>query len=159
MLRRLIVIVGVVVLTGALAGPADATPPVQVRISAPATVVLEAPDWCPSADVQFDVRQNYKMITFSGSTGFGFTSITAGPIFIVATNLDSGASVTLPSSGPGFLDASGTPIIGTGPWLLFNPGSVLYLRGRMEFTPNEFGVEATVVHGTSRDVCAMVGAD
>jgi hypothetical protein len=159
MLRRVVSVVIVVGATTALASPASATAPVQVRISEPATITLEAPDWCPGADVRFDVEQNFKSITFSGSIGFGFTTLTAGSIFIVATNLETSESVTLPSSGPGFIDADGVPIIGTGPWVLFNPGSVLYLRGRMEFTPSEFGVDVSVLRGTSQDICSMVGAD
>lgn len=158
MLRRVVLGVVTLAVVTALAAPAAAEPPIQETISDPATILLEAPEFCPNADIQVDVEQKFKLITFSGGTAFGLTSMTVGKIVATVTNVETGESVRLAIPGPGFLDATGLPVIGTGPWLLFNPGSVEFIRGFIEFVPSPSGVEADVIRGTTLDVCALVGA-
>lgn len=159
MFRKALFVVSVLVAMMALAAPAAADPPIQETISGPASILLEAPEFCPSSDIQVDVEQQFKLITFTRDTAFGLTSITVGKIFATVTNLETGESVHLAIPGPGFLDATGLPVVGTGPWLIFNPGSVEFIRGFIEFVPSPTGVEANVVRGTTIDVCALVGAD
>jgi hypothetical protein len=160
MRTRLIVaaVVAATIGTVVAAAPAAAQQPVQIRISEPATFVLDAPDWCPSADVRFDVAQKFKLIMFPGSRGFGFTALTVGGISVTVTNLESGRSVRLQAPGPGFLDDSGLPIVGSGPWVTLNPGAVLYAVGRITFVPSEFGVDVGQVSGRLVNVCALVDA-
>ena len=43
--------------------------------------------------------------------------------------------------GPGFIDADGNTLVGTGPWLVFVPGQLLFLVGHITFDPGPFGVQ------------------
>jgi hypothetical protein len=64
-MRRLIVAIATVTAFTMLPAPAAvATAPVQVRVSGPASFVLEGSDFC-GFDVQVDVQQKFKLIGFS----------------------------------------------------------------------------------------------
>jgi len=110
--------VGIVIVTPA---SALADPPFQERISDPVGVVLPGTDFC-GFDVQAEIEQKFKVIIFSGDRGTLWTGMTVGKIKAVLTDAETGETISLSIPGPGFLDASGTPIVGTGPWVVFVPG-------------------------------------
>jgi len=135
-----------------VAPSATAEPPFQVRISDPFTTVLPGSDFC-GFDVQADVEQKFKLIVFSGNRGTLWTGLTAGKIKVVLTNLENGESLAVNIPGPGFLDADGNTLIGTGPWLVFVPGQLLFLVGHITFEPGPFGVQPALVRGRMLDLC------
>jgi hypothetical protein len=140
-----------------LAPAASAEPPFQEWISDPFTVVLPGSDFC-GFDVQADVEQKFKFIAFSGNRGTLWTALTVGKIKVVLTNLETGESLDVNIPGPGFIDADGNTITGTGPWLVFVPGQLLYLVGHITFEPGPFGVQPALVHGRSLDLCEALAA-
>ena len=150
---RLLLTVGLALV--ATSSPALANRPFQVRISEPMTVVLAGDDFC-GFDVQADVEQKFKLITFSGHPGSLWTAMTVGKIKVVLTNLESDTSIPVNIPGPGFIDADGNTITGTGPWLVFVPGQLLYLVGHITFEPGPFGVQPDVVRGRSLDLCDVL---
>ena len=81
---------------------------------------------------------------------------TVGKIKVVLTNLDTEESIALSIPGPGFIDAEGNTIVGTGPWVVFVPGQLLYLVGRITFEPGPFGVQPVEVRGRSVDLCDVL---
>jgi hypothetical protein len=135
-----------------LAPSASAEAPFQEWISDPFTVVLPGSDFC-GFDVQADVEQKFKFIAFSGNRGTLWTAMTVGKIKVVLTNLETGESLDVNIPGPGFIDADGNTITGTGPWLVFVPGQLLYLVGHITFEPGPFGVQPALVRGRSLDLC------
>jgi hypothetical protein len=139
----------------ATASPAFANRPFQVRISDPLSVLLPGSDFC-GFDVQAEVEQKFKLITFSGRRGTAWTAMTVGKIKAVLTNVETQDSITLNIPGPGFIDANGNTIVGTGPWLVFVPGQLLYLVGHITFKPGPFGVQPDVVRGRSLDICDVL---
>jgi len=139
----------------ATAPPAFANRPFQVRISDPLSVLLPGSDFC-GFDVQAEVEQKFKLITFSGRRGTAWTAMTVGKIKAVLTNVETQDSITVNIPGPGFIDANGNTIVGTGPWLVFVPGQLLYLVGHITFKPGPFGVQPDVVRGRSLDLCDVL---
>jgi hypothetical protein len=139
-----------------IAPAATATAPVQIRVSDPASILLPGSDFC-GFDVQAEVEQKFKVITFSGNRGTLWTGMTVGKIKAVLTNAETGESISLSIPGPGFLDATGTPIMGTGPWVVFVPGQLLYLVGRITFELGPFGVQPAQVRGRTIDLCEVLG--
>jgi hypothetical protein len=139
----------------ATASPAFANRPFQVRISDPLSVLLPGSDFC-GFDVQAEVEQKFKLITFSGRRGTAWTAMTVGKLKAVLTNVETQDSITLNIPGPGFIDANGNTIVGTGPWLVFVPGQLLYLVGHITFKPGPFGVQPDVVRGRSLDICDVL---
>jgi hypothetical protein len=139
----------------ATASPAFANRPFQVRISDPLSVLLPGSDFC-GFDVQAEVEQKFKLITFSGRRGTAWTAMTVGKIKAVLTNVETQDSITVNIPGPGFIDANGNTIVGTGPWLVFVPGQLLYLVGHITFKPGPFGVQPDVVRGRSINVCDVL---
>jgi hypothetical protein len=135
--------------------PAFATRPFQVRISDPLSVLLPGSDFC-GFDVQAEVEQKFKLIAFSGDRGTLWTALTVGKIKAVLTNVETQDSITVNIPGPGFIDANGNTIVGTGPWLVFVPGQLLYLVGHITFKPGPFGVQPDVVRGRSLDLCDVL---
>jgi hypothetical protein len=131
---------------------ASAEPPFQERISDPLSVLLPGSDFC-GFDVQAEVEQKFKLIAFSGNRGTLWTAMTVGKIKAVLTNVETGESITVNIPGPGFIDADGNTIVGTGPWLVFVPGQLLFLVGHITFEPGPFGVQPDVVRGRSFDLC------
>jgi hypothetical protein len=139
----------------ATASPAFANRPFQVRISDPLSILLPGSDFC-GFDVQAEVEQKFKLITFSGRRGTAWTAMTVGKLKAVLTNVETQDSITLNIPGPGFIDANGNTIVGTGPWLVFVPGQLLYLVGHITFKPGPFGVQPDVVRGRSLDICDVL---
>jgi hypothetical protein len=139
----------------ATASPAFANRPFQVRISDPLSVLLPGSDFC-GFDVQAEVEQKFKLITFSGRRGTAWTAMTVGKIKAELTNVETQDSITVNIPGPGFIDANGNTIVGTGPWLVFVPGQLLYLVGHITFKPGPFGVQPDVVRGRSLDICDVL---
>jgi hypothetical protein len=135
--------------------PALAAPPIQERISDPVSFVLPGSDFC-GFDVQVDAEQKFKVITFTGQRGTWWTTLTAGKLKAVLTNLDTEESIEISVPGPGFIDVDGNLMVGTGPWLIFVPGQVLYLIGHITFEPGPFGVQAASVRGRSIDLCDVL---
>ncbi len=135
----------------AAAAPASADPPVQVRVSDPVEVVLPGADFC-GFDVFADVEQKFKVITFTGSRGTLITSLSVGSISGTFTNMQTGESVRLVFPGPGFFSATGDIVVGTGPWLVFLPGQILFVRGRIEF----HGGEPVSIVGRTLDLCQIL---
>ena len=144
-----------VALLAFVAPSASAAPPFQVRISDPLSVLLPGSDFC-GFDVQAEVEQKFKLITFSGRRGTAWTAMTVGKIKAVITNVETQDSITVNIPGPGFIDANGNTIVGTGPWLVFVPGQLLYLVGHITFKPGPFGVQPDVVRGRSLDICDVL---
>ena len=140
-----------------VAPSASADPPFQELVSDPFTTVLPGSDFC-GFDVQADVEQHFKIITFSGNRGTLWTALTVGKIKVVLTNLESGETLNVNIPGPGFIDADGNTITGTGPWLVFVPGQLLYLVGHITFEPGPFGVQPALVRGRSLDLCEALAA-
>jgi len=140
-----------------VAPSASAEAPFQEWVSDPFTTVLPGSDFC-GFDVQADVEQHFKIITFSGNRGTLWTALTVGKIKVVLTNLESGETLNVNIPGPGFIDADGNTITGTGPWLVFVPGQLLYLVGNITFEPGPFGVQPALVRGRSLDLCEALAA-
>ena len=147
-----IVLVLAVASVAVSSSPALADPPFQERISDPVSVVLPGADFC-GFDVLAEVEQKFKFIAFSGNRGTLWTAITVGKIKVVLTNLETDESIAVSIPGPGFIDTDGNTIVGTGPWVVFVPGQLLYLVGHITFEPGPFGVQPAEVRGRSLDLC------
>jgi hypothetical protein len=135
---------------------AFADPPFQERISDPVSILLPGDDFC-GFDVLAQVEQKFKFIAFAGNRGTLWTAMTVGKIKIVLTNVETGESLALSIPGPGFIDADGNTIVGTGPWVVFVPGQLLYLVGHITFEPGPFGVQPAEVRGRTIDLCDVLG--
>ena len=99
-----------------------------------------------------------RVITFNGQ-GVAFAALATGAIRIDLTNLDTGESITLNASGPAALNGDGLPVIGRGPWVVYEPaarGGIRYLRGLTRFVPTSYGVHAIPIAGTEEDLCDRV---
>ena len=158
-MRRTLSLLCALMVVVLIAGPAAADRPEHVRVTDPVTFVLPADDFCAGFDVEISYQQNYHVTIFGAETGWGFTAIAAGFLKTSATNLTSGETINLNIPGPGFLNDSGIPIVGTGTWLIFlpgDPGSIEYVVGDIEFVETEFGVDIGTVHGTRQDLCSTL---
>jgi hypothetical protein len=152
-----ILLVITLALVAASASPAVADPPFQERISDPVSIVLEGGEFC-TFDVQADIEQKFKFIAFSGKRGTFWTALTVGKLKVVLTNLQSGESVALSIPGPGFLDAEGNLLVGTGPWLIFIPDQLLFLTGHITFETGPGGLVPVEVTGRTVDLCEVLAA-
>ena len=155
MRRPLAAFASAIVLVLFLAPAAPATAPIQIRISEPATFVLSGSDFC-GFDVQAEIEQKFKAITFTGDRGTWVTTLTVGKINVVLTNLDTGESIRLAIPGPGFIDVDGNLVTGTGPWVIFIEGHIQYLVGHITFAPDPFGVRAVEVRGRIVELCDVL---
>jgi hypothetical protein len=98
------------------------------------------------------------VITFDGQ-GVGFVAMNFGAFRLTITNLDTGDSVTVNSSGPGGVGTSGLNVIGRGTWTTFEPiaeGGLRHTRGLTMFVPVSYGVHAVPIAGTEEDLCDRV---
>ena len=138
-----------------LAPSASADPPFQVRISDPLSVPLPGSDFC-GFDVQAEVEQKFKFIEFSGDRGTLWTAMTPASSRPCSRTWRPRNRIAVNIPGPGFIDANGNTIVGTGPWLVFVPGQLLYLVGHITFKPGPFGVQPDVVRGRSLDLCDVL---
>lgn len=134
---------------------ASAAAPVQVRFTDPVSFVLPGGQFC-AFDVQVDIEQKVKVITFSGKRGAAIGGLSTGKIFAVVTNLETRESHRIAIPGPSFFDVQGNIVLGTGPWLIYEPGQIRYLVGRMRFVPGPLGVHAILLAGREVDYCAVL---
>jgi hypothetical protein len=94
-------------------------------------------------------------ITFNGQP-VGFPAMSFGAFRLTFTNLDTGATITVNSSGPGGVTAGGLPILGRGPWVIFEPiseGGLRFFHGVTRFEPVSYGVHAIPIRGTEENLC------
>jgi hypothetical protein len=85
--------------------------------------------------------------------------MTTGAITADITNLDTGKTITVNLSGPGWVNGDGVPVLGRGPWVIFEPiaeGGIRLIRGRMRFAPVSYGLHAIPIAGTEQDLCDRV---
>ena len=158
-MRRTLAFLGALAMVAFIAGPAASAPPDHIKVTDPVTFVLPADVFCPGFDVEVSYQQNYHVTIFGAEKGWGFTAIAAGFLRTSLTNLTSGETMNLNIPGPGFLNDSGIPIVGTGTWLIFlpgDPGSIEYVVGHIEFVETEFGVDIGTVHGRRLDLCSTL---
>jgi hypothetical protein len=97
-------------------------------------------------------------IFFDGQ-GVGYAGMGFGSFMLTITNLRTGESVDVNSSGPGSLDGNGVPVIGRGPWVIFEPiaeGGLRYFRGITRFVPAPYGVHGIPIAGIEEDLCDRV---
>jgi len=97
-------------------------------------------------------------IIFDGHPS-GYAAMVGGHLSQTITNLDTGKSVTVNISGPGWLNGDFIPAVGTGPWTIFEPiseGGIRFFHGRMRFVPVPYGVHAILIAGTEEDLCDRV---
>ena len=74
--------------------------------------------------------------------GVAYEGLSFGAFKLTVTNMDTGKSITVNSSGPGGITADGLPVIGWGPWVIFEPiseGGIRFFHGRTEFVPVSYG--------------------
>jgi len=114
---------------------------------------------CPfGVDVVVHAIGTGHVIVFDGQpVGFGMSF---GAFRIDFTNLDTGATITVNSSGPGIINASGVPVLGRGPWLIFEPiakGGLRFFHGLTRFVPAPYGVHAISIAGTEENLCDRLG--
>jgi hypothetical protein len=99
------------------------------------------------------------LIVFDGQ-GVGFAGMTLGALKVDVTNMNTGATVTVNISGPGGLNGDGLPVLGRGPWVLFEPidqGGIRFFHGVTSFVPASYGVHAIPIAGREEDLCDRVG--
>jgi hypothetical protein len=117
-----------------------------------------AGDVCPfPVGAVIHARQG-RLILFNGQ-GVGFAGMTTGAITADITNLDTGTTITVNLSGPGWVNGDGVPVLGRGPWVIFEPiaeGGIRLIRGRMRFVPVSYGLHAIPIAGTEQDLCDRV---
>jgi hypothetical protein len=97
-------------------------------------------------------------IFFDGQ-GVGFGGMTFGALKLTITNMDTGASATVNISGPGGITGDGLPVLGRGPWVIFEPigeGGIRLFRGLTRFVPVSYGVHGISIAGTEEDLCHRV---
>jgi hypothetical protein len=162
-MRRILVALTVAVATTAPLVPAHAAePPTIVRFGPTVTIDLgNLADavGAPVCDFPVDgvvraIASGHEIL-FNGQ-GVAYSAFTAGALIFTLTNMDTGKSITVNASGPGYLDATGLPVIGYGPWVVFEPiadGGLGYYRGKTRFVPAPYGFHAISVSGTAVNLC------
>jgi hypothetical protein len=154
MRRAVAALTGTLLALVLLGPPASAEAPVQIRVTEPASFVLPGGEFC-DFDVQVDIAQKFKVILFSGDRGTWITGLTVGKITAVLTSDDATINLSIP--GPGLLDVEGNLVSGTGPWLIFVPGEVLFVVGHMDFEGTPPQVVPVNVRGRIVDLCEVLG--
>lgn len=99
-----------------------------------------------------------KTITFNGQ-GVRYNAFVFAAAKFTLTNVETGESVTVNISGPGFLNSGGLPVVGPGPQVVWEPidqGGVRFIHGRTTYIPVSYGVHATVLSGTEEDLCNRI---
>jgi hypothetical protein len=106
-------------------------------------------------DVVVHVLGGARAIMFNGQ-GVAFAGLATGAIKIDVTNLDTGETVTVNISGPARINGDGLPVVGSGPWAIYEPaaeGGIRFLHGLIKFVPVSYGVHAVPIAGTEEDLC------
>jgi hypothetical protein len=162
-MRRFVAATAMVALIGAgTSGSVSAASPPTITKFPSGTIdlgnindVLPA-DACPfPAQVVVHVLGGARAITFDGQ-GVAFATLATGAIKIDITNLDTGESVTVNISGPGGLNGDGLPVVGWGPWAIYEPaaeGGIRFLHGLTRFVPVSYGVHAIPIAGREENLC------
>jgi len=117
-----------------------------------------AGDVCPF-DVGVVVKGGPGHAIFFDGQGVGFGGMSFGSFILTITNLDTGKSVRVNSSGPGGITGSGLPVLGRGQWVIFEPiaeGGLRYFHGLTRFVPASYGVHAIPIAGTEENLCDRV---
>jgi hypothetical protein len=154
---RRAVVVGVLTLVAAVGmAPASATPPMRERSEEHISLRLPAGEFCDFR-VGIEVDQKVTLVTFGPRPGTWIGGILTGKIIAVVTNLQTGESVRLSIPGPTFFDVEGNVVVGTGPWLIFQPGELFYAAGVLRFETTDEGVVAELVRGRQVDLCRLLG--
>ena len=144
---------------------AHAAEPPTVTVSGHATFDLGDMDLLTGAPIcDFPVSGVVHITTahtilFSGQ-GVAYPQAIGGAASFTLTNMDTGKAITVNTSGPGYLNGDGLPVIGTGPWLIYEPadqGGLGYYRGRLRLEPAPYGVHAVPLTGTAVDLCDRLG--
>ena len=162
-MRRLLTGAALVALIGAGASaPASAASPPTITKFPSGTFdlgnindVLPADACAFPVDVVVHVLGGARVITFNGQ-GVAFAGLSTGAIKIDVTNLDTGESVTVNISGPGRVNGDGLPVVGWGPWAIYEPaaeGGIRFLHGLTRFVPVSYGVHAIPIAGTEENLC------
>ena len=163
-MRRMIAAVAVVTAALTMAVPASAAGPPTIVKFPKATFDLGNLNLGPTGRVcPFPVGVVVKggpghAIFFDGQ-GVGFAGMGFGSFILKITNLRTGESVKVNSSGPGTLDGNGLPVIGRGPWVIFEPidqGGLRFFHGITRFVSASYGVHAIPIAGTEEDLCDRV---
>ena len=163
-MRKMIAAMVVMVVALMMSVPATAAgPPTIVKFPKSTTDLGNLNDG-PAGDVcPFPVGVVVKggpghAIFFDGQ-GVGFAGMGFGSFILTITNLDTGQSVKVNSSGSGTLSSSGLPVIGRGPWVIFEPiaqGGLRFFHGVTRFVPAPYGVHAIPISGREENLCDRV---
>ena len=97
-------------------------------------------------------------IIFDGQ-GVAFAALGFGALKITITNMDTGKSATVNVSVPGGLNGDGIPIVGWGPWVVFEPidqGGIRLFHGVTRFVAASYGIHGIPIAGTEEDLCDRV---
>jgi hypothetical protein len=160
MKRSLVVLIGFGVMLAPLM-PAHATEPPSVVHTGRATIDLGDMDLLTGAPIcDFPVSgivhiMSAHTIVFNGQ-GVAYPQAIGGAASFTLTNMDTDKTITVNTSGPGYLNGDGLPVIGSGPWLIYEPadqGGLGYYRGRLRLEPASYGVHAVPLTGTAVDLC------
>ena len=146
-----------VVVVLALASPAIATPP-QITPGESFEAVIPFPDLCPGFELEATVRGKTHTITFVDASGDPVRQIAGGQLFVTWTRTDTGFSRTFTISGPGFYDAAGNPVRGTGRWTtpVAGTGWALVI-GNLTIDGLEDGFALVVDHtGRATSICELM---
>jgi hypothetical protein len=163
-MRKMIAAMVVMVVALMMSVPATAAgPPTIVKFPKSTTDLGNlndgpAGDVCPFP-VGVVVRGGPGHAIFFDGQGVGFAGMGMGSFILTITNLDTGESVRVNSSGPGTLSSSGLPVIGRGPWVIFEPiaqGGLRFFHGVTRFVPAPYGVHAIPIAGTEENLCDRV---
>ena len=143
-------------LTLLLGGAALAAKPVREFVPSPPDTTFPAGALCGFPVAVETLRNNEYLTTFSD----GRQRIT-GALKLRLTNVDTGESLVVNASGPGWYTATETTfnVSGQGRWVLFQfagdepgPGIFLY-RGNLRFVADESGVRVLSSTSSPRNLC------
>jgi hypothetical protein len=158
MARRTTLWLALILGVAAVAVPAAlADPPTKDPVPFPTATG----QFCEGFMVSIEATAN-KEVFHAFSSGVGLIT---GTLKVEVTNLSTGESLELNTSGPGKFSPDGT-ISGTGRWLLFGeagqlPGpdpGMLLLSGHLALTLGPAGIAAIDSVGESEDICAALAA-
>jgi hypothetical protein len=156
MRSKLFFILAVAVISAVLVPVASADKPIKEPAPAPSTLTGQ---FCADFMVQVNILVND---AFAITFGDGH-AIIAGRFIAEAINLETGESVTVNVSGPGFFDASGDLQLRGNALLVaeagdFGPGTPATLVVTSGTVTLRSGVPGYTLQGYSRDLCAELAA-
>ena len=135
------------------AATAAATPPTRSQALSPTDFVV-------TGSCAFDVAVHVEAQNEWATTFDNGVTLVTGQLRVTLTNMASRDSVRLNIPGPGWSSVAGDGTVTlqiAGPWLVFQPGLMLYVDGRGVVTIDAAGNQTFVQQaGTSTDVCAVL---